>query len=171
MAYWWAYHTPEGFSDMVMASDGEALNELYFTVPGGVDELCGCEERLLPVFRETCRWLDLYFSGRRPDFTPPYRIKGLTPFRQDVQEAMLAIPYGGITTYGEIANRIAEKRGVGRMSAQAVGGAVGWNPICIIVPCHRVVGANRRLTGYGGGIQNKIALLALEGHDMRRFAV
>lgn len=163
MAYWRAYHTPDGFSDMVMVSDGEALNELYFIVPGDVKGPFGREDRHLPVFRETCRWLDLYFSGLRPDFTPPCRIKDLTPFRQDVQEEMLAIPYGGTATYGEIASRIAEKRGVRRMSAQAVGGAVGWNPICIIVPCHRVIGAGKRLVGYGGGIQNKIALLALEG--------
>ena len=79
---------------------------------------------------------------------------------------MLSIPYGETTTYGDIAGSIAKERGIEKMSSRAVGGAVGWNPICIIVPCHRVIGSNRSLTGYGGGIQNKIALLKLEGADI-----
>ena len=112
---------------------------------------------------QTCRWLDEYFTGREPDFAPPYRIDGLTPFRSDVIDAMLKIPFGKTVTYGEIAAGIARRRGLKRMSAQAVGGAVGWNPICIIIPCHRVMGANGALVGYGGGIGNKISLLAHEG--------
>lgn len=87
----------------------------------------------------------------------------LTAFRQEVMERLKAIPYGQTTTYGAIAKQIAAKKGMSRISAQAVGGAVGWNPIGIIVPCHRVIGANGALTGYGGGLQNKIALLKLEG--------
>ena len=148
---------------MVMTSDGEVLTGLHFTesckVAHGRHE---DTEHDLPIFRETRRWLDCYFSGRQPDFTPPYHIDGLTPFRKDVTDAMLAIPFGQTTTYGSIAADIARKHGLAKMSAQAVGGAVGWNPICIIIPCHRVVGANGALVGYGGGLTNKVALLAHE---------
>ena len=157
------YGTPAGFSDMVMTSDGKVLTGLHFVESMRRD----CGERDLPIFRETRRWLDCYFSGRQPDFTPPYRIDGLTPFRKEVMDEMLAIPFGQTTTYGSIAANIAQKRGLAKMSAQAVGGAVGWNPICIIIPCHRVVGANNALVGHGGGINNKIALLAQE----KRFAI
>lgn len=157
------YRTPRGFDDLIMASDGEVLTGLWFEGSRGAPEpRSGGGARNLPVFCETRRWLDCYFSGRQPDFTPPYRIDGLTPFRRDVSAAMLAIPFGSTATYGGIAANIARKRGLARMSAQAVGGAVGWNPICIIVPCHRVVGANGAIVGYSGGICNKIALLAHE---------
>ena len=84
---------------------------------------------------------------------------------------MNKIPWGEVITYGDIADGIAKKKGLSRMSSQAVGGAVGWNPICIIIPCHRVVGSNGSLTGYGGGISNKIKLLELEGHDMNDFII
>ncbi len=152
------YRTPDGLDDLLMESDGEVLTGLHF-----VDSAHGdCAKCDLPVFRETRRWLDCYFSGREPVFTPPYRIDGLTPFRKDVTVAMLAIPFGQTTTYGSIAAGIARKHGLAKMSAQAVGGAVGWNPICIIIPCHRVIGAGGALVGYGGGIGNKIALLAHE---------
>lgn len=156
------YGTPAGFADMVMISDGKVLTGLHFAESMRSD----CGECDLPIFRETRRWLDCYFSGRQPDFTPPYRIDGLTPFRKDVMDEMLAIPFGQTTTYGSIAANIAQKRGLAKMSAQAVGGAVGWNPICIIIPCHRVVGANNALVGYGGGINNKIALLAHEKRSL-----
>lgn len=166
------YRTPDGFDDLWMCSDGEVLTGLWFDGPHGREEHCpGCGERDLPAFRETRRWLDTYFSGYQPDFVPPYRIDGLTPFRRAVTDAMLAIPFGETATYGGIAAAIARRRGIPRMSAQAVGGAVGWNPLCIIVPCHRVVGAARALTGYGGGIRNKIALLRLEGHDISLFTI
>lgn len=166
------YETPAGFGDLWMNSDGDVLTGLWFV--GSRDQSKHWPDGVegdFPVFRETRRWLDIYFSGRQPDFVPPYRIDGLTPFRKDVVDAMLAIPFGATATYGGIAAAIAEKRGLAKMSAQAVGGAVGWNPLCILVPCHRVVGADRSLTGYGGGIRNKIALLRLEGHDLSRFAV
>ena len=127
------------------------------------------EEKLVPVFEDTISWLDIYFAGKNPDFVPKYRIDNFTEFRKEVIDDMLKIPYGELVTYGDIAKNIAVKRGVKRMSAQAVGGAVGWNPICIIVPCHRVIGLNNQLTGYGGGIENKIALLKLEKHDMTKF--
>ena len=166
------YPTPEGFDDLLMCSDGEVLKGL------GFEDACKhlshhvepCHGASLPsAIVETCRWLDLYFAGHEPDFTPDYRMDGLTPFRKEVSDIMREIPFGKIMTYGEIANKIAQKQGIPKMSAQAVGGAVGWNPICIIVPCHRVMGANGHLTGYGGGIHNKIALLRLEGHEVNRF--
>ena len=157
------YKTPRGFSDMVMMSDGDVLTGLHFVDSRKVAENCrDCEGRDIPVFRETRRWLDEYFGGREPSFTPPYRIDELTPFRKDVIDAMLEIPFGETVTYGDIAAAIAKKRGMKKMSAQAVGGAVGWNPVCIIIPCHRVIGANGALVGYGGGIKNKVALLEHE---------
>lgn len=160
------YATPEGFDDLWMHSDGKVLTGLCFE--GSRNRArhdAGTYRRDLPVFRETRRWLDAYFSGRRPDFAPPCRIDGLTPFRRDVMDALLGVPFGRTTTYGAIAAGIARRRGIPKMSAQAVGGAVGWNPLCILVPCHRVVGANGALVGYGGGLRNKTALLELEGHS------
>ena len=170
MEYSRKYKTPEGFDDLVMCGDGGALTGLWFE--GSRDDwrddwrdTRGCERRETPVFRDTCRWLDEYFAGRDPDFTPNYRIEGLTPFRQAVIDEMLRIPYGATISYGDIAKAIAKKRG-GRVSTQAVGGAVGWNPICIIIPCHRVIGVDGSLTGYGGGLANKMSLLAHEGVDV-----
>jgi methylated-DNA-[protein]-cysteine S-methyltransferase len=163
MQYKTTYKTPRGFSDMVMMSDGEVLTGLHFVDSRKATRSCrDCAAHDLPVFRETCRWLDEYFGGHAPDFTPPYRIDGLTPFRKDVIDVLLTIPFGKTTTYGDIAAAIAKKRGLKKMSAQAVGGAVGWNPICLVIPCHRVIGANGALVGYGGGIKNKVALLELE---------
>lgn len=119
---------------------------------------------------ETCslirRWLDSYFAGAAPDWLPPMRLDGATPFRRMVSEEMQRLPFGTVVTYGDIAKRIAAKLGKVRMSAQAVGGAVGWNPICILIPCHRVIGAGGKLTGYGGGLKNKIALLKHEGVEL-----
>ena len=116
----------------------------------------------MPIFDETKKWLDIYFSGKNPDFTPKYKIENLTPFRKQVIGIMNEIPYGKTITYNDIAKEIAKSKGIERMSAQAVGGAVGWNPICIIIPCHRVIGSDGSLTGYGGGINNKIKLLEIE---------
>ncbi len=158
------YPTPEGFDDLLICTDGEVLTGLWFA--GSRDEnkhpLGVVETRrtksLPPIIHETYHWLDLYFTGRQPDFTPAYRMEGLTPFRKTVLDIVSEIPFGHTLTYGEIAIRLKIN------SAQAVGGAVGWNPICLIVPCHRVMGANGKLTGYGGGLHNKIALLKLEGY-------
>ena len=171
------YPTPEGFDDLLMYTDGEVLTGLLFT--GSRDEhkqlSIVVETRRATsqptIIRDTCRWLDIYFSGRQPDFTPAYRMEGLTPFRKAVLDVVSEIPFGQTMTYGEIAKRIVEtfpetSPKPRKMSAQAVGGAVGWNPICLIVPCHRVMGAKGNLTGYGGGIPNKIALLKLEGSLM-----
>ena len=152
------YITPDGFDDIVMESDGKFLTGLRF-------EQCKSEFDLtedLPVFTETYRWLDIYFSGRQPDWMPKYKIEFPSAFRKEVLEETSRIPFGNTMTYGEIAQRIASRRDITKMSAQAVGGALGWNPLCIIIPCHRVIGANGKLTGYGGGIKNKTALLELE---------
>ena len=128
------------------------------------------EEKELQIFGQTKRWLDIYFSGKEPDFTPPLRMK-TTLFRRAVWEIMLTIPYGKTMTYGEIAKKIAEQKGIKQMSAQAVGGAVGHNSISLIIPCHRVVGANGSLTGYAGGIDKKIKLLTLEKADIEKLFV
>lgn len=155
---------PKGFSNMIMMSDGENLTGLFFSESSDAFRLeKRYEERELPVFAETARWLDIYFGGQTPDFVPQYALPGLTPFRKAVVDIMNTIPFGSTMTYGEISKMIAAERGQEKMSAQAVGGAVGWNPICIIIPCHRVMGAKGKLTGYGGGIRNKIALLRHEG--------
>lgn len=124
----------------------------------------------LPVFAAARAWLDAYFGGQKPAFPPATALPlkpGGTPFQQAVYALLCAIPYGTCVTYGALARELARQRGVPRMSAQAVGGAVGRNPIAIIIPCHRVMGAGGQLTGYGGGIDAKIALLALEGVDTR----
>ena len=164
MLYTQHYTTPPGFDDLLMASDGKVLTGLCFCGSRDESRFIGQKgEKDLSVFSDTARWLDIYFSGRQPDFTPAYRLDGLTSFRREVFGIMERIPFGRLMTYGALAQQIAERRGLGRMSAQAVGGAVGWNPICIIVPCHRVVGADGNLTGYRGGLHNKMALLHLEG--------
>ena len=116
---------------------------------------------------ETKRWLDIYFDGREPGFTPPLHPIG-SAFRRSVWDILLQIPYGQTITYGQIAKQMAERQGRTRISAQAVGGAVGHNEISIIIPCHRVVGTNGSLTGYAGGIDKKIKLLELERADTSR---
>ena len=118
-----------------------------------------------PILAETKRWLDIYFTGKEPGFLPPLHPIG-SAFRRSVWEILLRIPYGQTTTYGEIARQLAAERGLPRMSAQAVGGAVGHNEISILIPCHRVVGMSGSLTGYAGGISKKVKLLELERVDM-----
>ena len=162
MQYISHYHSPLG--DILLAADSAGLTGLwfegqkYFALYLDKEH----EEKELPVFEEAKRWLDSYFSGKNPDFQVPLHFTG-TDFQNEVWEILYAIPYGQTTTYGEIAAQLAKKRGLPRMSAQAVGGAVGHNEISIIVPCHRVVGASGSLTGYAGGIEKKIELLRLEG--------
>lgn len=170
MSYKWKYETPKEYTDIIMHSDGESLTGLYFE--GSKDLLKhekNCKEENLPIFQETSKWLDIYFMGKDPEFTPKYKINNLTNFRKEVIDIMNTIPFGKTLTYNDIAKMIAKRHGIEKMSAQAVGGAVGWNPICIIIPCHRVIGANRALTGYGGGIKNKKALLIHEGNDISKF--
>lgn len=155
------YLSPLG--KILLTSDGEFLTGLYFANSAdNKKHILEYKTANLEIFDQTKKWLDVYFSGKNPDFTPKYKLDGLSEFRKMVTGILVKIPYGQTITYGDIAKQIAEARGIKRMSAQAVGGAVGANPICIIVPCHRVIGANGNLVGYGGGMENKIALLKLE---------
>lgn len=170
MEYTHRYQSPLG--DITLASDGEVLTGLWFDEQKYfLATLCKKhEEKDLPIFEQADHWLDLYFSGKEPDFTPSLSPKG-TAFRKAVWDILLTIPYGQTLTYGEIAGKIAKQRGLAQMSAQAVGGAVGHNPISIIIPCHRVVGSNGSLTGYAGGIERKVHLLTLEKADLSKFFV
>ena len=120
------------------------------------------------IFDETKKWLDIYFSREEPKFTPKLNIKG-SEFRKDVWKILLEIPYGKTLTYKAIAEKLVMSGKYKKMSAQAVGGAVGHNPISIIIPCHRVVGASGSLTGYAGGLDRKVKLLELEGVNMNKF--
>ena len=155
---------------IVLAANGPRLAGLWFegqkldgALPKGAPAK---EEDDCPVFKKTKYWLDIYFSGRNPDFTPPLEIHG-SIFRRTVLSILKSIPYGATRTYGSIARETARRLGLPRMSAQAIGGAVGRNPISIIVPCHRVVGAHGELTGYAGGLDRKRALLVLENAAFR----
>ena len=162
MDYTHHYDSPLG--GMTMASDGDVLTGLWFDGQKYFADTLSAEhsERNLPVFDETDRWLDLYFSGKAPGFTPALNMR-TTAFRKAVWEILLTIPYGKTMTYGQIAERIADWLGGHRMSAQAVGGAVGHNAISLIIPCHRVIGADGSLTGYAGGVDKKMLLLRMEG--------
>ena len=172
MIYKYTYKTPKQFSNIIMNSDGQYLTGLWFEESRDTSKhQLICEEKELPIFKEVSKWLDIYFSGKNPDFTPKYKINNLTPFRKEVVDIMNTIEYGKLLTYNDISKIIAKNRNIEKMSRQAVGGAVGWNPICIIVPCHRVVGTNGSLTGYGGGINNKVELLKLEGIDMSKYFI
>lgn len=170
MEYIYHYESPLG--GITLASDGERLNGLWFDGQKyfGATLEREYEERQIPVFEQTAEWLSMYFEGKKPDCFPPLSMK-TTPFRRDVWEILLSIPYGRTMTYGEIAEQVAKKRGISHMSGQAVGGAVAHNAISLIIPCHRVVGRNGSLTGYAGGLERKKKLLALEGADMGRLFV
>lgn len=164
------YKSPLG--EILLAADEIGLTGLWFegqkyfanTLP---------EERMeqeTSILTETKRWLDIYFAGEEPRFTPHLHPSG-SSFRQSVWQILLQIPYGQTITYGEIARQLAQTQNTSHMSAQAVGGAVGHNEISIIIPCHRVVGTNGSLTGYAGGIDKKISLLKLEHTDMSHLFV
>lgn len=163
------YDSPLG--GITLACDKEGLTGLWFNgqkhfggeilKAGAVEEQGGVRKERTPVLEQAEKWLDLYFSGQEPDFTPTLHLKG-SAFRLAVWHILLQIPYGQTMTYKEIAQEVAVQRGVESMSAQAVGGAVGHNPVSIIVPCHRVIGTDGSLTGYAGGLDKKISLLTLE---------
>jgi len=154
--YEYVYKSPLG--DMCLVSSNEGLTSACFVLSskGNNDE--PDDSSVIGITKE---WLDIYFSGSIPDFTPPLDLIG-TPFQKIVWKTLLEIPYGETRTYGEIAKELETKFGK-RVSARAVGGAVGRNPISIIVPCHRVLGANSAITGYAAGISKKIYLLTIEG--------
>lgn len=154
------YNSP--FGKIYLTSDGKFLTSLSFKKVIG--EFSG--PNALPIFAETCRWLNIYFSGLEPNFLPPIQKFGETPFQTEVIEELLKIPFGKIITYGDIAKNIAKKHNIAKMSAQAVGGAIGRNKIAIIIPCHRVVGSNKSLTGYNGGLDIKEKILTFEGHKI-----
>ncbi len=168
MQYISRYQSPLG--KILLSADDKGLTGLRFE---GRKYCAVCnddkyKERETRVLGLTKKWLDIYFSGKEPGFMPPLHFIG-SDFQKSVWEILLSIPYGKTATYGEIARKIAEGQGLARMSAQAVGGAAGRNPISVIVPCHRVVGAGGNLTGYAGGIDKKIELLKLEGGFKENF--
>ena len=172
MHYTTNYQSP--ISAITLASDGENLTGLWMDGQkyhgAGIIDIPTTQENL-PVFAQTKDWLDQYFEGEKPDLSSlPLAPFGST-FRCEVWKILCKIPHGEYITYGEIARQIAAKANKSRMSSQAVGGAVGHNPISIIIPCHRVIGANGNLTGYAGGIDKKIKLLVHEGVDISRFFI
>lgn len=165
---------PSPLGTLTLACDGDRLVGLWLDGQkyyGGAISGEMTENNVMPVFEATKKWLDAYFAGKRPAIAGlPLRPIG-GEFRQIIWGILCEIPYGEVTTYGDIAKKLAAKTGRGSMSSQAVGGAVGHNPISIIIPCHRVVGSNGSLTGYAGGMQAKVALLELEGADMSKLFV
>ncbi len=148
---------PSPLGEILLAADDFGLTGLWFEGQSRYARGLGAyEEGETAILTDAKRWLDVYFSGREPDFTVALHLSG-TEFERAVWQALLEIPYGQTRTYGQIA------KGLRCRSAQAVGGAVGRNPVSVIVPCHRVLGAGGRLTGYAGGLERKTALLDLEG--------
>lgn len=161
MQYTSRYRSPLG--EMLLAADESGMTGLWFAGQKYFARHLDKEqvEKEIPLFTTVKQWLDVYFAGSEPDFTVPLHFTG-TAFQNEVWGILCAIPYGRTTTYGEIAKQLAARRGLPHMSARAVGGAVGHNPISILVPCHRVVGLGGSLTGYAGGLERKRCLLALE---------
>lgn len=160
--------TPLG--DVQISGENDALTGLWFVdqkyFPDGAEQWI--EEPNYPIFQEVKAWLKAYFAGDKPVVTMNLAPQG-TPFQKAVWDLLLQIPYGQVTSYGTIAKAIAKRQGLTSMSAQAVGGAVGHNPISLIIPCHRVIGANGSLTGYAGGLDKKQALLKLEQVNVEIF--
>lgn len=170
MGYVAYYESPLG--PMTLSSDGVALTGLWFDGQKhfGVSIGENPQESGLPVFDDTCRWLDAYFSGSIPGFSPLVSADG-TAFQKMVWQILMDVPYGDIVTYGDIARAVARRSGVQHMSARAVGCAVGRNPVSLLIPCHRVVGASGRLTGYAGGLDRKRMLLELEKTKIHSLSV
>lgn len=158
--YFNTFESPWG--EICLEGDGQNLTGLYFHKPV-------VKKQELKVFTLTQKWLERYFNHKMPEINEiPILLQG-SDFRLNVWNLLAKIPYGEVTTYGEIASKIANKKGLAKMSAQAVGGAIGSNPLSIIIPCHRVIGKNNSLTGYAGGLDIKYKLLEHEGIDMSRF--
>ncbi len=172
MFYSTTYASPIG--KITLACNGSSLIGLWLEgqkyFGGGFSETL-IEKNEMPIFIKTKNWLDRYFAGERPAISDLALAPFGSAFRQKVWNILCGIPYGQIVTYGDIAKQLASDLHKKGMSSQAVGGAVGHNPISIIIPCHRVVGANGSLTGYAGGIDTKVKLLELEGVDLSRLFV
>ena len=162
MQYFETYNSPLG--DITLAADDIGLTGLWFVGQKHYARTLGkeCEQRETEIISAARRWLDEYFCGKQPKTAVPLHLSG-TDYQQEVWEILRQIPYGQTITYGDIAREIAKRHGKASISSQAVGNAVGRNPISIIVPCHRVIGANSNLTGYAGGIDRKKTLLRMEG--------
>lgn len=170
MHYTSLYDSPVG--EMLIAADDIGVVGMWFA---GEKYYAYCldadnEPRETGPIKEAERWLDVYFQGQEPDFEPPFHMVG-TPFQVEVWEVLHEIPYGTTTTYAEIARKVAQRRGLPSMSAQAVGTAVGKNNLNLLIPCHRVVASNNSLAGYAGGIDRKITFLKLEGAFKDEFFV
>ena len=157
MQYTWNYSSPLG--EVVLAANGDKLVGLWFSGQKAFGSTLAenREEKLVPVLQETCTWLNTYFAGKKPKTTPALEFIG-TAFQKKVWEQLLQIPYGSTVTYGQLAKALGKPK-----AARAIGGAVGSNPISLVVPCHRVIGTDGSLTGYAGGLERKTALLKLEG--------
>ena len=180
MIYKTSYDSPLG--SLLLLADEKGLTGLWFEKQkhfaygrtgfeaDAADSVETRGDGSLPLLSEAERWLDLYFAGKKPDFDLPINLSG-TEFQKKVWKILCTIPYGATMTYGQIAAQLAAEQGITRMSAQAIGGAVGHNPLSIIVPCHRVVGSDGSLTGYAGGIDKKVRLLELEKTDMTKFFI
>ena len=162
MTYIMHYRSPLG--EILLAADESGLTGLWFEEQKYFAQNLPLEvtKQKTPVLEKARQWLDIYFNGKEPDFTPPLNPVG-SDFRLAVWDALLHIPYGKTTTYGSIAKKLSDERGFSKMSAQAVGNAVGHNSISLIIPCHRVVGSNGKLVGYAGGVDLKEKLLEMEG--------
>ena len=172
MNYKTTFLSPIG--EITLSCDGKSLTGLWIEKQkyhGATILSASKENDDLPIFTETKKWLSRYFSGEKPRISVLALHTIGSEFRQGVWDILCDIPYGETTTYGEIAKKMAKKMNIARMSSQAVGGAVGHNPISIIIPCHRVVGSNGSLTGYAGGIATKIKLLEIENVDISRFFI
>ncbi len=167
MLYRTSYRSPLG--EIRIVSDGETIKELWLAGQRGYEgalKYGACGAGRPPVLEKAAQWLDRYFAGERPlPEELPLAPEG-SAFRREVWEILCRIPYGKVTAYGEIAKKIAARRGIEKMAAQAVGNAVGHNPVSIVIPCHRVVGTDGSMIGYGGGIPLKEALLSHEGVDV-----
>ena len=164
--YYKKFSSPLG--DITLRSDGESLTGLWFADDKhyGDKDIQNAQNAELPIFVLAEKWLAEYFAGCEPKVNVPLQFTG-SNFQESIWKILQKIPYGSLITYGDI----AAQRGLARMSAQAVGGAVGRNPLCIIIPCHRVIGADGSLTGYGGGMWRKVRLLELEKIDMSKLTV
>ena len=162
------YASPLG--QLMVTSDGASLTQVDLMTGHNAAKPSQKKDKLPKILEQARDWFDSYFAGEVPPPPPSLAPVG-TAFRQEVWEILRAIPYGQITTYGEIARQIEKKKKLERMSAQAVGGAVGHNPLLILIPCHRVVGANGNLTGFASGMDVKVKLLSLEKHDMNQFTM